>query len=172
MDRVCDAELPPCQAGCLKWLWAATPITAFCNGLLPPGDVPRWGPVRMLPQAHLATCCPRITLLPHLPTNQPVPGPQMYRDGGIGVLRPAIVRLGGPPVPGICEGLQVRGSSSYLMLADATWCHSAPHHAGCESQASVAPSCRPALPRLAAAAITYPRRPLHAPNTCRLALWA
>lgn len=34
----------------------------------------------------------------------------MYRDGGIGVLRPVIVRLGGSPVPGICEGLQVRCS--------------------------------------------------------------
>lgn len=31
----------------------------------------------------------------------------MYRDGGIGVLRPAILRLGGSPVPGVCEGLQV-----------------------------------------------------------------
>lgn len=30
---------------------------------------------------------------------------QKYRDGGIGVLRPAALQLGGGPVPGICEGL-------------------------------------------------------------------
>lgn len=29
-----------------------------------------------------------------------------YRDGGAGLLRPAIVRLGSGPVPGICAGLE------------------------------------------------------------------
>eukprot|EP00877_Chromochloris_zofingiensis_P008053 jgi/Chrzof1/3500/Cz12g27210.t1 len=32
--------------------------------------------------------------------------PQMYRDGGPSVYRPAIIRLDGYPVPGICAGLQ------------------------------------------------------------------
>ncbi|KIY97894.1 peptidyl-prolyl cis-trans isomerase, FKBP-type [Monoraphidium neglectum] len=29
-----------------------------------------------------------------------------YRDGGLGVLRPLALRLGGSPLPGICAGLQ------------------------------------------------------------------
>jgi len=33
-------------------------------------------------------------------------GGLMYRDGGLGVLRPVIIRLGGDPVPGICAGLR------------------------------------------------------------------
>ncbi|GFH08414.1 peptidylprolyl isomerase [Haematococcus lacustris] len=35
----------------------------------------------------------------------------LYRDGGLGVMRPIILRLGGGPVPGVCAGLQqgVRG---------------------------------------------------------------
>lgn len=33
-------------------------------------------------------------------------GGAAYRDGGNGVLRPAIITLGGAPVPGICAGLQ------------------------------------------------------------------
>lgn len=31
---------------------------------------------------------------------------QFYRDGGKGKLRPALITLGGPPVPGVCAGLQ------------------------------------------------------------------
>ncbi len=30
-----------------------------------------------------------------------------YRDGGAGILRPAMIRLGGDPVPGICQGLKM-----------------------------------------------------------------
>lgn len=30
----------------------------------------------------------------------------MYLDGGKGALRPVAIRLGGAPVPGVCEGLQ------------------------------------------------------------------
>lgn len=33
-------------------------------------------------------------------------GGEFYRDGGKGKLRPVLVTLGGPPVPGICAGLQ------------------------------------------------------------------
>ncbi|EFN54462.1 hypothetical protein CHLNCDRAFT_135085 [Chlorella variabilis] len=33
-------------------------------------------------------------------------GGQMYLDGGKGALRPVAIRLGGAPVPGVCEGLQ------------------------------------------------------------------
>ncbi|KAL6748957.1 hypothetical protein V8C86DRAFT_2863006 [Haematococcus lacustris] len=38
-------------------------------------------------------------------------GGLLYRDGGLGVMRPIILRLGGGPVPGVCAGLQqgVRG---------------------------------------------------------------
>ncbi|KAJ9508473.1 hypothetical protein QJQ45_012009 [Haematococcus lacustris] len=39
------------------------------------------------------------------------PAYRLYRDGGLGVMRPIILRLGGGPVPGVCAGLQqgVRG---------------------------------------------------------------
>ena len=30
---------------------------------------------------------------------------QTYRDAGAGLLRPMVIRVGGDPVPGICEGL-------------------------------------------------------------------
>lgn len=30
----------------------------------------------------------------------------MYRDGGPGVFRPVIIRVGGGPQPGICDGLR------------------------------------------------------------------
>ena len=30
---------------------------------------------------------------------------QAYRDAGPGLLRPVVIRVGGDPVPGVCEGL-------------------------------------------------------------------
>ena len=38
---------------------------------------------------------------------QTSPSDQAYRDGGMGISRPAIVQLGSGPVPGLCRGLRL-----------------------------------------------------------------
>ena len=55
-------------------------------------------PCTLDPRDCLIAACPG-------PATCTAPVPQAYRDGGMGALRPVIIRLGGEPVPGICEGL-------------------------------------------------------------------
>lgn len=82
----------------------------FCRSLLlacPQGGVLRRAAVGLTAHSS-AQHRPKLAPHPTCAAPHPLHALQMYRDGGIGVLRPAILRLGGSPVPGVCEGLQAR----------------------------------------------------------------
>ncbi|KAJ9509905.1 hypothetical protein QJQ45_011498 [Haematococcus lacustris] len=88
-------------------------LHGFCNHIL-------FGPYPCFDQQHQHEATnDSNSHLPHIGQQalQPdkaadgAPAHRLYRDGGLGVMRPIILRLGGGPVPGVCAGLQqgVRG---------------------------------------------------------------